>query len=449
MCEVCGIVSASLKPESSYWKKMCEYVTDTKKEAFQKNGCTISAKRDFYIKDIAGHKCFAAVDGNVENYDRIRQSLELRGVVFEGVTAAELALLSYFAFGKGAFKIFHGAFSVVIWDGCEKELVLARDKIGFNQFFYYYDGQRIVFASRIKSLLKFPFVKKDFCDDIYCKLFTLAGSRLSFETLFDKIYEVPPSNIVVYKDKKLTIENYFTFGFDTAADSFKQTIGGFKYLLKKESLPAPAIEKVITEDEIFDRLNRFVEKTDMPSPYINLNDLSNLESDESFVNFTSVFNIPERFKLPMKGCDAGDKEFINDFLSTLPPFSYEDEKDISKKEAIYIKLSIVLPQVISAKKAVYKNILFPFLDESVVEYSLKSLKYEEKLLKNCLKKPKEKPIRENIRTLKSLFYKKITETDFMLGFIEKEELLRFTRLFPRPETMLYLLQADIWLNKFL
>jgi hypothetical protein len=39
--------------------------------------------------------------------------------------------------------------------------------------------------------------------------------------------------------------------------------------------------------------------------------------------------------------------------------------------------------------------------------------------------------------------------NLMCGLIDKEELLKFTRLFPRPETMLYLLQVDVWLNMFL
>ena len=125
------------------------------------------------------------------------------------------------------------------------------------------------------------------------------------------------------------------------------------------------------------------------------------------------------------------------------------KKDISKKEEMYIKLSVVLPQVISAKRAAWGNIVFPFLEEMVVEYSLKSIKYKEKLLKACLKRPETRLLKENIKALKSLFNKKVQDANFMMGFVEKDELLRFTRLFPRPETMLYLLQVDIWLNKFL
>ena len=446
---MCGIVSIGLRPESSYWRKMCEYITGSNKNSFQENGCSASSNCDFYVKDVADKKCFVAFDGEINNYDRLRKNLQMRGAVFATESCAELILHSYFAFGKTAFKNLHGSFAIAIWDGYKQELILVRDKIGFKPLFYYFDGTRLVFSSRICGVLKFPFVKKDFCDDIYCKLFTLAGSKLAFDTLFDKIYEVPPSAIVTYRSGRIKTENYFMFDMESTTDSFSQTLKGLDFLLADRHFDLVMTEKPMLQNELENKIKEYVLISHLPSPYIDLNDLSNLGSTQRYVSSINLFTIPKRFKLPIKNCEGADREFVNDFLSTLPPFSYTDEKDITIKEEMYIKMSVVLPQVITAKTSACENIVFPYLQEQIFEYCLKSMKYKERLLRTYFVSKKPKPLKENIKVLKKLFSKMISDKNAMLGLVQREELLRFTRLFPRPETMLYLLQADMWLNMFL
>jgi len=247
----------------------------------------------------------------------------------------------------------------------------------------------------------------------------------------------------------LEVHNYFVFNLDSTTDSFKQTVSGLEFLLKGKEVPNPLEEKIMTQDEMADKIEEFITRADMPSPYVDLRALSNQGVNEQFADLANIFSIPRRFKLPIKDCESGDKEFINDFLSTLPPFSYKDEKDITKKEEMYIKLSIVLPQYIYARRNIGSRVIFPYLEESVAQYCLKSMKYGDKLQKFSLKNHKERPQKENVRVLKSLFYKMLSDKNAMLGFVEREELLKFTRLFPRPETMLYLVQVNIWLNRFL
>lgn len=426
---------------------MCEYIIKGGK-SFQDSGITVSYKCDFFEKEVAGKKCFAVLWGNISNYNRLRQSMQVKGVTFETEKCAEIVLSTYLAFGKSVFKSFNGEFAGVIWDGYEKELILFRDKVGFKRLFYYFDGQRIAFSSNIKEIFEFPFVKKEPSYDIYCKLFTWSGSIINSETFFNNIYEIQPSGYLSYKSGKLKAKSYYVFDFASSTDSFCQTVNGFDYFLKDTNFRF-GDEKLISKSTLYERICKYIYQNCMPSPYLTLTDLSNSDSKEKICSDINLFTIPKRFKLPIKACEEGDRELINDFLSEIPLFEYRDEKDISRKEELYIKTSVVLPSVIAAKRSVSPNIAFPYLEEKCLAYSIKSERYRERLLKSYFYHQKYKPLKNNVKGLKSLFYEMIKNESFMFGMISKEEILKFTRLFPRPETMLYLIQVDVWLNTFM
>ena len=446
MCNICGIVSENFRPESAYWGKICEYVTKSK--VIKADGCYFSGTGDSFVKEFAGSRYMAVVEGKIRNCDGIKRSLGLRGEIIQDENVAELLILSYILMGEKCFKFFKGEFCAAIWDNAEKELIIIRDKIGINTLFYYYDGLRFAFSSGIKGLFNFPFVKKELCDDIYCRLFGAVGGNASGETLFKRIFEIPPGCYIKYKCSKREIKNYHMFSVADYTDTLKQTIYGLEYLCKDNINPNLMQEKIMSKDTLRENIETFVEWNDLPTPYVDLKTISNVGCKEEFDDMTSVFNVCERFKLPSVWCGKSDKEFTDEFLSTIPWFPHKDEKDICEKENVYIKQYLVLPQVVSARRKACKNIFFPFLKEEIVEYSLKSLKYSKKISKH-FELENQKCNKTNYKNLKALFFDMLSDGNLMAGLIEREELLKFTRLFPRSETMLYLIQVDIWLNKFL
>jgi len=446
MCNICGIVSEKFRPESTYWGKMCEYVTKSK--SIKGNGCFASGVHDTYCKFLGESEYIVLVDGKIRNSDALVRSINLRGIGTETTHIAEIVFWCYILHGESCFKNFKGEFCIVIWDGYEKELIMIRDKTGINTLFYYQDGLRLAFASQIKGLFTFPFTKKELCDDIYCRLFALAGNRSPGETLFKNICEVPPGCYVKYKDFKVTVVRYHIFSLKDRTDDFEQTISGVEYLCKNSNNVDIMCEKDLTKDTLKNNIKKFVLKSDMPSPYVNMKTLSNMDAEENIYDRTGVFNIPHIAKLSAMWCRKNVKEFTNDYLSTLPPFDFKDEKDISKKEEIYLKQYIVLPQVVYAKRKACEHIQFPFLNEDVTEYLLHSLDYGKRIAKH-LYPVQNKCNKHNLKVLKTAFYEMLSERNLMSGLIGKDELLKFTRLFPRPETMLYLIQVDIWLNSFL
>ena len=86
-----------------------------------------------------------------QSSDLLRRDNETR----EGI--AQELLARYLKNGIRAVHDLRGDFSSGVWDGRQEELYLVTDRFRVNPVFYYEDGEKLVFASRMKSLLACPF----------------------------------------------------------------------------------------------------------------------------------------------------------------------------------------------------------------------------------------------------------------------------------------------------
>lgn len=116
------------------------------------------------IQDISsnGHQPMFSDDGNyciifngeIYNHWDIRKGLEDKGYTFRSTSDTETLLYSYIAYGKRCLDMLNGIFAFAIYDKAKKKLFIARDNFGVKPFYYYYDGQRLMFSSEMKALMK-------------------------------------------------------------------------------------------------------------------------------------------------------------------------------------------------------------------------------------------------------------------------------------------------------
>ena len=59
----------------------------------------------------------------------------------------------YRKYGFKAFLNFEGAFAIAIYDTVNKEIILARDKIGSKPLYYYFEKGELLFSSKLKDLI--------------------------------------------------------------------------------------------------------------------------------------------------------------------------------------------------------------------------------------------------------------------------------------------------------
>ena len=91
-------------------------------------------------------------NGEVYNYRELRALLESRGVVFQSNTDTEVVLALYALEGPSMLDRLNGMFAIAIWDQQERELFLARDRLGVKPLYYCLQNGNLYFASEEKAL---------------------------------------------------------------------------------------------------------------------------------------------------------------------------------------------------------------------------------------------------------------------------------------------------------
>lgn len=93
-------------------------------------------------------------NGEIYNYETLRDELISNGVVFRTHTDTEVLLYLYARHGADMVKRLRGMFAFALFDGREQTLFLARDPYGIKPLYYAAGGRTFRFASQVKALLE-------------------------------------------------------------------------------------------------------------------------------------------------------------------------------------------------------------------------------------------------------------------------------------------------------
>ncbi|HZR22204.1 MAG TPA: asparagine synthase (glutamine-hydrolyzing) [Vicinamibacterales bacterium] len=153
-------------------------------------------------------------NGEIYNFQNLRVDLEAHGHRFHSRSDSEVIVHAYEEWGTGAIEKLNGMFAFAIWDAPKRRLVLARDRFGVKPLYYFWDRQRLVFASEIRAILLHPAVPTRVCTAALNQYFTFQNV-LTDETLFDGIRIVPPGTwISIDADRpQLCARKYWDFDF--------------------------------------------------------------------------------------------------------------------------------------------------------------------------------------------------------------------------------------------
>ena len=175
-------------------------------------------------------KLVIVYNGEIYNHNEIRSDLIKKGISFNTSSDTETLLQAYSVYGKNVLHMLNGFFAFCIYDQLENEFFIARDRFGIKPLHYSIQEDYFVFASEIKSLLKFPINR----ELNYHALGTYL--QLSYIPAPNSIYKsvqklLPGQSISILADGELKFENYYSIkkrirpnqlGFDSAASQVKQ-----------------------------------------------------------------------------------------------------------------------------------------------------------------------------------------------------------------------------------
>ena len=147
-----------------------------------------------------------AYNGEIYNYLDIRNQLEKLDVQFNSHSDTEVILKCFEQFGPtDTLDRIEGMFAFAVWDKHQKQLFIARDRMGEKPMYYAMVSNAFIFSSEIKAILKTGLVSDDVNEDglyeYFCRT-KIAGSR----TLFRHINELNPGHYLMLKHPKDNFE---------------------------------------------------------------------------------------------------------------------------------------------------------------------------------------------------------------------------------------------------
>ena len=199
----------------------------------------------------AGHQPMVSTDrryvitynGEVYNFQKLRQELGKKGHWFHGHSDTEVMLTAFVQWGvEASVKKFNGMFAFAVWDRRDRMLWLVRDRIGEKPLYFGVQNGTFFFASELKAIRAHP----DFRPIIDCD--ALAS--------FLRFSYVPAPNSI-YKGIKKLFPGHLLCLKSPLSESKLQSYWSLEDVMRaSEGDPFSG-----SEDEAVDELNKRLKKT--------------------------------------------------------------------------------------------------------------------------------------------------------------------------------------------
>lgn len=189
-------------------------------------------------------------NGEIYNYQVIRQELKSLGHSFISHSDTEVILAAYLQWGTDCLNRFNGMWSFAIYDTQSREIFLARDRFGIKPLYYWIaNNGNFCFASEIKQFTVLPNWKAVINKQRAYDYLVYSVMDHTDETMFKGVFQIPAGHFCkfstdkIFPDKqgRLTIEKWYNPVYSAYRGSFEEAAVEFKTHFKnsiKEHLNA-------------------------------------------------------------------------------------------------------------------------------------------------------------------------------------------------------------------
>ncbi len=178
----------------------------------------------------AGHQPMISVDGRltivfngeIYNFQSLRSKLRDGGKECRSNSDTEVLLHLYQQYGADCLTYLEGMFAFAIWDSSEQTCFLARDPLGIKPLYFWHLGNRLGFASEIRSLLQANLGPRRLSTAGLTE-YLLYGSVQEPGTLVDGIEMLPAGHCAVWDGKaglgQPVVKRYWSIPWGDSSDS--------------------------------------------------------------------------------------------------------------------------------------------------------------------------------------------------------------------------------------
>lgn len=153
------------------------------------------------IYEFNDKKIVIVFNGEIYNYLEVKKELSSLGYKFISSTDTEVICAAYIEWGDQCVQKFNGMWAFCIYDQSKKTFLLSKDRLGVKPLYYYFDGNKLIFSSELKGILKANpnSLSDDQIDPKAIELYFSLGYIPAPHTIYKNIYKVEPGSNLKFR----------------------------------------------------------------------------------------------------------------------------------------------------------------------------------------------------------------------------------------------------------
>ncbi len=178
-----------------------------------------------------GHAYTIVYNGELYNTEELTRELAREGVKCETHSDTEAVVYAYAVWGEDCVLHMNGIFAFSVYDAQEMRLFCARDRMGVKPFFFTRVGDRFLFSSEVKSLLKYAGVTPTLDRVGLWQLLYLSPATLPGSGIFRDIESLLPAERCTVDEHGMRRDIYWTTEAKVHTDTPAETIAVTRELM--------------------------------------------------------------------------------------------------------------------------------------------------------------------------------------------------------------------------
>ncbi len=236
-------------------------------------------------------------NGEIYNYKEHREYLVKKGLPLKTQSDTEVLLYLYIIEGVNCLKKLNGFFSFAVYDSREDTLFIARDRIGIKPLLYYYDKNKLLFASEMKALIELG-IPKNIDKTSLSQYFQFNYIPSTF-TIFENVKKLEPGHYIYISNNITKKQQYYKINYNRNRNtdlSYDQAKTKLKELIS-ESIKLRMISDVPLGSFLSGGVDSSIIVAEASKLTDNLNTFSIGYKDEPFFDETHYAElVAEKFK---------------------------------------------------------------------------------------------------------------------------------------------------------